>query len=141
MSKMPTRLDMKKTFADAKTLAGRVKQDGLVRVVQTSQLVRRYRHGLDDDEDSIFGFEDLRELGQAELALLDALGEANAAEQKRAEEADSRSEMKASERKATHASRVPLADVNPASREAARLEALSRRLDQRRTERRRVQLL
>lgn len=142
MSKMPTRLDIKKKLADAKTLAGRVKQDGLVHVVQSSQLVRRYHYGLEDDEESIFGFEDLRELGQAELALLDALGDANAAaEQRAAEEAEGQSETRRPERKAMAASRVPLRDVNPAGREAARLEALSQRLEQRRTEHRRVKLL
>lgn len=121
----------RKRAGDAAKLALRVRDEGLVSVVQTTGVGRRLRYGLDDDEDSIFGLDELQELGAAEAALLDALADGAAAA------AEAPTGLEAEAAAGGGAAGQPLhPEVG-----TARLQALSERLDRRREERRRVKML
>ncbi|CAE8633142.1 unnamed protein product [Polarella glacialis] len=132
---------VKRTVAEAGRLAGRVKEEGVVQVIQSSGMVRKWRYGLEDDEDSIFGIDELKELGDAEMALLDALGEANKSALEYNQEGEPSSEANSSAEPPLRGGEASASSPSPPGGEAGRLQALSKRLDQRRQERRRVKML
>lgn len=131
--------------------AVRLKDQGLVQVVQTSNFGRRWAYGLDDDEDSIYGLDELQELGEAETKLLDAIEEVEAKAAARTDALEAATEAAISPDASAHgasargaSARGRLATVSAATAavdEAARLKALSRKLEAKRDERRRVKLL
>ncbi|CAE8638504.1 unnamed protein product, partial [Polarella glacialis] len=45
-----SKASVKRTVAEAGRLAGRVKEEGVVQVIQSSGMVRKWRYGLEDDE-------------------------------------------------------------------------------------------
>lgn len=120
-----------KASAGAKGLAGRVRQEGLMHVVQTSHISRRLQYGLDDDEESIFGIDGLEELGEAEAALLDMLGDMDAKDGAAKAEA---AEYSTGQQTTVSKGKAPTTDAD-------RLRALSLRLEQKRESKRRVKLL